>query len=58
MIVIKVNAKTNNSRKWLISNSLDNNDPCMLRHTAGCSFYQGQCITNDLWVQNLRSTGI
>jgi N4-gp56 family major capsid protein len=34
-----------------------NNDPCMLRHTAGCSFYQGQCITNDLWVQNLRSTG-
>lgn len=33
-----------------------NNDPCMLRHTAGCSFYQGQCITNDLWVQNLRST--
>lgn len=35
-----------------------NNDPCMLRHTAGCSFYQGQAITNDLWVQNLRSTGI
>ncbi len=33
-----------------------NNDPCMLRHTAGCSFYQGQCITNDLWIQNLRST--
>lgn len=33
-----------------------NNDPCMLRHTAGCSFYQGQCITNDLWLQNLRST--
>lgn len=29
-----------------------------LRHTAGCSFYQGQCITNDLWVQNLRSSGI
>lgn len=29
-----------------------------LRHTAGCSFYQGSCITNDLWVQNLRSTGI
>jgi len=29
-----------------------------LRHTAGCSFYQGQCITNDLWLQNLRSTGI
>lgn len=29
-----------------------------LRHTAGCSFYQGQCITNDLWMQNLRSTGI
>lgn len=23
-----------------------NNDPCMLRHTAGCSFYQGQCIEN------------
>lgn len=35
-----------------------NNDPCMLRHTAGCSFYQGNCITNDLWMQNLRSTGI
>ena len=35
-----------------------NNDPCMLRHTAGVSFYQGQCITNDLWIQNLRSTGI
>lgn len=35
-----------------------NNDPCMLRHTAGCSFYQGQCITNDLWIQNVRSTGI
>jgi N4-gp56 family major capsid protein len=35
-----------------------NNDPCMLRHTAGCSFYQGQCITQDLWMQNLRSTGI
>lgn len=35
-----------------------NNDPCMLRHTAGCSFYQGQCITNDLWIVNLRSTGI
>ena len=29
-----------------------------LRHTAGASFYQGSCITNDLWVQNLRSTGI
>ena len=35
-----------------------NNDPCMLRHTAGCSFYQGQCISQDLWMQNLRSTGI
>lgn len=34
------------------------NDPCFLRHTAGASFYQGQCITNDLWIQNLRSTGI
>lgn len=33
-----------------------NNDPCMLRHTAGCSFYQGNCITQDLWIQNLRST--
>jgi N4-gp56 family major capsid protein len=33
-----------------------NNDPCMLRHTAGCSFYQGQCITQDLWIVNLRST--
>lgn len=35
-----------------------NNDPCMLRHTAGCTFYQGQCITQDLWMQNLRSTGL
>lgn len=35
-----------------------NNDPCMLRHTAGMSFYQGQCITNDAWIVNLRSTGI
>ncbi len=35
-----------------------NNDPCMLRHTAGMTFYQGQCITNDLWMQNLRSSGI
>ena len=35
-----------------------NNDPVMLRSTAGCSFYQGQCITQDLWVQNLRSTGL
>jgi hypothetical protein len=25
-------------------NRFDNNDPVMLRHTAGCSFYQGQCI--------------
>ncbi len=35
-----------------------NNDPCMLRSTAGATFYQGQCITQDLWVQNLRSTGL
>lgn len=34
------------------------NDPCLLRQTAACSFYQGQCINNDLWVQNLRATGI
>lgn len=34
------------------------NDPAHLRHSAACSFYQGQCITQDLWVQNLRSTGI
>jgi len=27
-----------------------------LRHTAGCTFYQGQCVTNDLWLNNLRST--
>jgi len=34
-----------------------NNDPCMLRHTAGCSFYQGQCIKvfsiNDLRYENV-----
>jgi N4-gp56 family major capsid protein len=35
-----------------------NNDPCHLRKTAGSTFYQGQCITQDLWVQNLRSTGL
>lgn len=35
-----------------------NNDPGMLRSTAACTMYQGQCITNDLWIQNLRSTGI
>jgi N4-gp56 family major capsid protein len=35
-----------------------NNDPCMLRHTAGCSFYQGSCLNNDLWMLNARSTGI
>ncbi len=34
------------------------NDPAHLRHAAACSFYQGQCVNNDLWVQNLRSTGI
>lgn len=33
-----------------------NNDPAMLRHTAACNFYQGQCITNDLWIMNARST--
>lgn len=32
------------------------NDPAMLRHSAACVFYQGQCITNDLWIMNLRST--
>lgn len=35
-----------------------NNDPALLRQTAACQFYQGQCINNDLWVQNLRATGI
>lgn len=35
-----------------------NNDPAMLRHTAAATFYQGQCVTQDLWVQNLRSTGL
>lgn len=34
------------------------NDPAHLRHAAACSFYQGQCVNNDLWIQNLRSTGI
>jgi N4-gp56 family major capsid protein len=34
------------------------NDPAHLRHAAACNFYQGQCVNNDLWVQNLRSTGI
>lgn len=33
-------------------------DPAMLRQTAAAVTYQGQAITNDLWVQNLRSTGI
>lgn len=34
------------------------NDPAHLRHMAACQFYQGQCINQDLWVQNLRSTGL
>lgn len=33
-------------------------DPAMLRQTAAAVTYQGQAITNDLWVQNLRSTGV
>lgn len=33
-----------------------NSDPGMLRSTAACTFYQGQCVTQDLWIQNLRST--
>jgi N4-gp56 family major capsid protein len=33
-----------------------NNDPGMLRHTAAVTFYQGQCITQDLWMMNLRAT--
>lgn len=32
------------------------NDPAHLRHTAACQFYQGQCVNNDTWVMNLRST--
>lgn len=32
------------------------NDPAMLRHSAAVVFYQGQCITNDQWILNLRST--
>lgn len=35
-----------------------NNDPAHLRQTAACQFYQGECINQDLWVQNLLSTGI
>jgi CRISPR/Cas system-associated protein Csx1 len=31
--------KTSPPRKWLKSNSLG-----MLRHTAGCSFYQGELV--------------
>jgi len=34
------------------------NDPAHLRQMCACQMYQGQCINNDLWVQNLRSTGI
>jgi hypothetical protein len=41
-----------------MTNSLIRGVTTWLRHTAGCSFYQGQCISNDLWLQNLRSTGI
>lgn len=33
-----------------------NNDPCMLRHTTGCSFYQGQCIDPDNKVVHLKPT--
>lgn len=32
------------------------NDPGMLRHSASCVFYQGQCITQDLWIMNVRAT--
>lgn len=37
------------------SNKFDNNDPCMLRHTAGCSFYQGELelALNKSWVIDL-----
>lgn len=30
-----------------------NNDPCMLRHTAGCSFYQGSCIDKVVQLKSL-----
>ncbi|MCK5021143.1 MAG: N4-gp56 family major capsid protein [Candidatus Peribacteraceae bacterium] len=33
-------------------------DPAHLRQMAACQFYQGNCVNNDLWVQNLRSTGL
>ena len=33
-------------------------DPAHLRQMAACQFWQAQAVNNDLWVQNLRSTGI
>ena len=44
--------------KYLYTPPGGHTDPTHLRHMAACQFYQGQCINNDLWVQNLRSTGL
>lgn len=44
--------------KYLYTPPGGQTDPAHLRHMAACQFYQGQCINNDLWVQNLRSTGL
>lgn len=44
--------------KYLYTPPGGQTDPAHLRHIAACQFYQGQAINNDLWVQNLRSTGL
>lgn len=44
--------------KYLYTPPGGQTDPAHLRHIAACTFYQGQAINNDLWVQNLRSTGL
>ena len=44
--------------KYLYTPPGGQTDPAHLRHMAACQFYQGQCVNNDLWVQNLRSTGL
>lgn len=44
--------------KYIYTPPGGHNDPAHLRHMAACQFYQGNCINNDLWVQNARSTGL
>lgn len=54
----KVVFKAGGRAKFIYLPPGTNNDPAMLRSTAACTAYQGQCVLNDLWLQNCRSTGI